>query len=314
MSLSVWQISAVQFGESTIIRGIIVKNAPFSFPCKNTKHGHFLKILRSYFTQTYQEGDFFIKINDRAQKIKTDQQGEFQLTIKDKINQPLKFYTPDNKQEIPLLQDYPVVFEDSDTNLGLITDIDDTILVSHTLKTFRRIRTILFVSPHKRKLIDFSRKIIQKVHEKKGRIFYVSKSESNLFPLISCFVKINNLPQGKICLTGFLNIKNLILKKKAKDIKREKIEFIIKNSPGKRFILLGDDTQRDLTIYREITEKFPRQIAKIYIHKTLRSLSPLKHNTLNAFRQMNIPFTYFENIEEIEKEFNFIENLIKNNA
>ena len=103
--------------------------------------------------------------------------------------------------------------------------------------------TLLFVSPNKRKPINFTKEILNKIDTKKGRVFYVSKSEGNLFVMLTKFIINNNLPAGHLTLTPYIRFNQLLRPKKGKDFKEQMIRLIMDNSPEKKFILMSDDTQ-----------------------------------------------------------------------
>jgi phosphatidate phosphatase APP1 len=269
------------------------------------------KVFNSYTYKPFAEKEIRLEINGDLFDVQTDRTGEFVLEIEKEKVPSVKVYSKETGEQLPIIQDYPVYFYDTGSRFSVITDIDDTILISNTLKTFKRIRNILFISPHKRKAVEFSKKLIKKVVETGGRVFYVSKSESNLFGLISCFIRLNELPYGKICLTKFLNFNTLINKKKAKDIKMEKIEKILSLSGDKKFILIGDDTQRDMYIYARIAARFPDKIMKIYIRRTLRSLNNKRKAVFNELMALPLPVVYFGQGDEPQDEFLFVEKMQK---
>jgi phosphatidate phosphatase APP1 len=51
--------------------------------------------------------------------------------------------------------------------------------------------------------------------------------------------------------------------------KQQTLEDIINMYPHKKFVLMGDNTQHDLTIYLETAEKFPASIHYIIIRKVI---------------------------------------------
>ena len=61
-----------------------------------------------------------------------------------------------------------------------------------------------------------------------------------------------------IYLFDYLNYSGL-LTAKGKTFKLEQISSILQKSPGKRFYLIGDDTQNDIRIYSDDRRAIPRQ-------------------------------------------------------
>jgi phosphatidate phosphatase APP1 len=251
-----------------------------------------------------------MEVNGKAYELTTDSQGNFNKTFEHDQLSTLKIKTLSG-QTLPIVQSYPIFFPEPEKNISVITDVDDTVLISNTLTATKRIGKILFVSPHKREQIHFSKTILNTVEKNGGRIFYVSKSESNLFGLLTCYILTNGFPKGPLFLSGFKNITTLLFQKKPKTVKLAKIEHLLKQSPDKKFILLGDDTQKDIYIYTTLAKKFSGQILKIYIHQTRKKPLKMRSKETEALKGCQIPVLFFNKSSEIKKELNFINEIFK---
>jgi phosphatidate phosphatase APP1 len=64
--------------------------------------------------------------------------------------------------------------------------------------------------------------------------------------------------------------------------------------PNKKFILIGDNTQRDLTIYFEIAKAFPEKIRYIIIRRVRKrkKFHSLIEESSEWMKQHNIGFHY----------------------
>ena len=109
-------------------------------------------------------------------------------------------------------------------------------------------------------------------------------------------------------LTPYLRINQLINPKKGRYYKERKISSIMDNSPGKKFILMGDDTQQDIAVYSKIAELYPENIFKIYIRKTRKNLLEKKKKQLNKLMSTTVPVLYFSDTSNVIKEIELIEN------
>ena len=228
---------------------------------------------------------------------KTNSNGYFSLQIRKKINQTPQIINCDTHQEITSHQTYPVFFPEPHGKLAIISDIDETILHSHTKSATKRIYTTLFKPPHRRGVINFTQELFLAFKAKDPRYFYVSKSETNLFKIISEFLISNNLPKGILLLTPYLNYKKLIKNKKELDFKKNTIEKIITLSPNKEFILVGDDSQKDVEIYTDVARKFPNQISSIFISQTKNTLNSEKLKNWQLLKNTAVSTHYFKKNE-----------------
>ncbi len=111
-----------------------------------------------------------------------------------------------------------------------------------------------------------------KTGEEANPIFYVSHSPWNLYRYLELFLLGNNFPKGPILLRSFSDFRK---RKHEKPQKQKEVENILKTYPNLSFILIGDSGEKDADIYMEISERYPNQIAAIY----LRSVNHKKKMT-----------------------------------
>ncbi|TMM32321.1 DUF2183 domain-containing protein [Polaribacter aestuariivivens] len=171
-----------------------------------------------------------------------------------------------------------LLIPDKNAEFGVISDIDDTILHTGVVSTFkwRLLFNTFFKSPTKRKALEGASKFYSLLHlGKSGKnanpIFYVSHSPWNLYRYLEVFLKKNNFPKGAILLRTF---GNMFQKKTPETIpqKHKEIVNILKTYPNLKFILIGDAGEYDADIYMEIVKNYPNRIAAIY----LRSVKHVK--------------------------------------
>lgn len=303
-----WQLSVVEFHEHTLISGVVLhRNCPViraSAPLWRV----FLSTLKTYFRQPYGRQNIIIESGGQKLLTQTDKAGGFWLETDQPVSKALKVYLDGKEAPLPVCQSYPVYQPDSPFPLAVISDIDDTILVSYTANFLKRLRALFFVSPHKRQPVSFTGSLLAAVHRQQGRIFYVSKSESNLFGVLTAIIQHHALPPGHLFLTSYLRLGQLLKPKKGRNYKDQRIKKVLDNTPDKNFILLGDDTQRDMAIYTEIARQYPDRIKKIYIRRTFKNLSAKKKGHLNRLQELPVPVVYFADTDNVEKEIMTIEN------
>lgn len=156
----------------------------------------------------------------------------------------------------------------------IVSDIDDTILVSHSTQTMRKLRLMLFKNALTRTpfpgIPSFYRALkIGKNKSSDYPFFYVSSSEWNLYDLLEDFFSFNEIPKG-VFLLRKLEYSIYKFWKSGQgnhEHKYEKIKFLLTFFPEQKFILVGDSGQRDPLIYRRLATEFPGRIESIYIRK-----------------------------------------------
>jgi phosphatidate phosphatase APP1 len=196
---------------------------------------------------------------------------------------------------------------------GVISDIDDTILVTHTTNPVKKIRTLLVKNAYKRKAVKEMRDFFQYFHSRDYSFFYVSNSEANLFPMIRLFLEHQKLPLGPVFLKSFKKWKNLFKRKKKKknrgNHKKEKIALLLDVFPKMKFILIGDDSQQDPEIYCHFARIFPERIEHIYIRNVKKKPSKLRvAEKQKLWDDYGIQMTFFKSPGEILKSSDLNDN------
>lgn len=298
---TIWRISAIQFSDSTMISGVVlnstsVKKVKITNYLKNA-----LKIIQSYFKKVYANQEIFVTANNQTLKTNTDAFGGFSIQFNFIIEDEVIVKLPGNETPLDFHQTYPVLFKDSPSKLNVISDVDDSIMVSYTKTNFKRFFTTLFKVAEKRDVVSYSQELFEFLKTKNARFFYVSKSENNLFSLIATFISHNKLPIGPLLLTPYLSASQLLFNKKERDFKLNRIKYIVENSNDENFILLGDDTQKDMEIYATIARNYPSQIVTVYIRKTKQTSTKLQLEYWESLKDTGVEAYYFGHNETFKK-------------
>ncbi|MEO6316364.1 MAG: phosphatase domain-containing protein [Chitinophagaceae bacterium] len=163
------------------------------------------------------------------------------------------------------------------TQYGFISDIDDTVMVSHSATVFKRLRVLFTTNPRTRKIFPDVQKHYQLLSvsnttlEAPNPFFYVSSSEWNLYDYLEDFFSFNGLPKGAFLLNHIKRWTELLKTgKTTHEGKLIRVARILIAFPHQRFILIGDNTQRDPVIYKAIAEKYPERIHAVYIRNVHR--------------------------------------------
>jgi len=299
----VWQLSLIHFNKRVLIKGVLLQEEPFIYNKNTSSFKNLLKVGKSYTIDTCIDSNITISFENKTIYTKTNTQGGF-LELLDFIpkGEP-KISLTKSGQPLKIIQTYPITFKETAGNFDVISDIDDTIVYSYTADFFKRVGTLAFTTPNKRKPIEFTQNLFEEFKKQDIRVFYISKSEGNLFNMLSTFIEHNKLPKGPLFLTPYLKFSQLFISKK-NNFKRKNIRFILENSGNKKFVLLGDDSQKDMTVYTAIIKDFPDRIIKVYIRQTKHKILPRQKNMMSKLKKTNIPVTYFKatNNLDIAKE------------
>jgi phosphatidate phosphatase APP1 len=187
------------------------------------------------------------------------------------------------------------IFVPHSTQFGFISDIDDTVLVSHSANTGKKLRVMFTKNPRSRKTFADVVKfygLLSLAHTSSDLLnpfFYVSSSEWNLYDDLNEFFKYNGLPKGAFLLNSIKKWYQLLKTGKTKHQgKLMRVARILEAFPKQRFVLLGDNSQSDPEIYVAIANKYPDKIFAIYIRNIDLKKEFSTSNLLNSIQNKAI--------------------------
>ncbi len=247
--------------------------------------------------------------------------GDLEVTTKTLDDGYFRFSIPYTKKLDPGWHPYQVVCKLYDFGIvecsellkpfegrvGVISDIDDTFLVSHSDSFFKKLYVLLLRNINRRKVFDdvvphyqaLSR-AGQESEEASNSFFYVSSSEWNLYEFIDSFVRMHQLPKGifklKKIKTGISDF--LFTGRGSHDHKFEEIKDIISFYPKLKYILLGDDSQKDPYLYERIAKVFPESIKAVYIRQTGGRKKHGIEQVMKNLKSLEVATCYFKESEE----------------
>lgn len=237
--------------------------------------------------------------------VKTDESGFFmirhEVTHEDT---PLHHASVDN-QVIHLIDGlYELGMHHITTPDIVVSDIDDTILRSHISHRLHKLRTLMFTPVERRHAIEPVKALIHRIVAQGGAAFYLSNSEQNLYPLIYRFLIHNAFPAGPLFLRQMRRLRDFIRYRKLPTPEVHKLKMLnilIPMFPEKNFVLVGDNTQYDLSIYLAASKSYPDNVKAIYIRRAIRLPDETKKiEQLTAeLAQRNIEFHYGEDFTSV---------------
>jgi phosphatidate phosphatase APP1 len=276
-------IPYVGYGKSNTI--IIMGSVLYQTIERKSKHEDSIwvnakQMLQLFLTKPTVNEEVTLLFNQQSKNIITDKNGYFKTTLH--LNSEIKagwhsvYYFLNKGRPNEIMVENKCIILDNSTPFGVISDIDDTIVVSHAYRFRKKIWTALSKNTVTRKPNKILAKFYNKLHQNKTPFFYVSSSERNLYEFWSHFMKTNNFPLGPLLLKELkYGITDLIFSGKGKHHhKYDKISQLLKFYPFLNFVLVGDNGQKDEQIYHRIVLDFPGRINSVFI-------VPSKHKRMN---------------------------------
>jgi phosphatidate phosphatase APP1 len=152
---------------------------------------------------------------------------------------------------------------------GVISDLDDTVIVTNVTNRLKMFLTVALLNEHTRlpfKGVAAFYRALQNgaTGAENNPIFYVSSSPWNLYSPLAEFLRIHKIPLGALFLKDFGN-QTVFAPGDHESHKLNNIETILDTYPHLPFVLIGDSGERDPEIYRETVKKYRERIRAVYI-------------------------------------------------
>jgi len=165
----------------------------------------------------------------------------------------------------------PVVIIDPESGFGVISDIDDTVMVTALPRAMLAAWNTFVLNEHARRPVPGMAVLYERlVNAHPGApVIYLSTGAWNVAPTLTRFLSRHLYPRGPILLTDWGPTKDGWFRS-GQAHKRSTLQRLARELPGVRWLLVGDDGQHDPDLYSEFARSHPQNVAAVAI----RHLSP----------------------------------------
>ena len=290
--------------QELIVMGHVFKRTyEYDFQKKNFKNA--TSIINQFRIKTLQNFDVYLKLGDQEIHSKTLADGYFKFCIplEKEFNFGWKEYEVSIKHKAEIITAKGSFIRPHPGNLGIISDIDDTFLISHTKNIFKKMYILLFKNVNDRKVFKDVVPHYQALSsagrnnkDEQNAFFYISSSEWNLYRFIVKFTKIHQLPRAVILLKDIKRgITDFFMSGRGNhNHKFDKIKHVLEFYPNLKYVLLGDDSQHDPFLYEHICKIFPVTVKAVYIRQTGKFQKESTKAILKNLENLEVSVCYFK--------------------
>jgi phosphatidate phosphatase APP1 len=163
--------------------------------------------------------------------------------------------------------------------IGIVSDIDDTVLQTHVTRRWKMIWTTLVENAQTRLPFEGTSELYRALVSgptggASNPVFYVSKSPWNLYDLLVDFMDAHGLPRGPLLLRDMgLHVEAPL------DHKTTAIAQLLGTFSTLPFILIGDSGEHDPDIYLQLAASNAGRVRAIYIRDV--GAGPLRRRELD---------------------------------
>jgi phosphatidate phosphatase APP1 len=242
---------------------------------RRTLVGSAIASYQRYATREMPGARVAVRWGDKQWEGTTDEEGFLELWVK-----PPEGVVPGwNPVELELLEpepegvaivSAPVLVTGPGVELGVISDIDDTVIATEVTNLLKR-TWALFLTEHRTRLpfegVDAFYMALRDGNGGRADnpIFYVSSSPWNLYEHLDEFLALHRIPAGPLLLRDWGLSRKGFAPGGGHSHKLDKIRGLLETFERLPFILIGDSGQEDAEHYRTIVREFPGRIRCVYI-------------------------------------------------
>jgi phosphatidate phosphatase APP1 len=156
--------------------------------------------------------------------------------------------------------------------VGIISDVDDTVVVSEVGDRSRLLTHTFLENPLQRRAVpgvasSYRGFLARNLRPEAAPVIYLTASPRQFLPAIRQFLEAQGFPRGPIIAKKVTDGSGGDPLLDQERYKTERIEAILADLPEVKFILSGDDGERDPEVYRRIRERHPGRIEAVYIRR-----------------------------------------------
>jgi phosphatidate phosphatase APP1 len=182
-----------------------------------------------------------------------------------------------------------------DTELGIVSDIDDTIMVTALPRPFLALWNTFVLSERARMATPGMAVLLDRllVKHPEAPVIYLSTGPWNAAPTLARFITRNMYPPGALLLTDW-GLTNDRWFRSGQEHKRRNLELLAEEFPNMRWLLFGDNGQHDEAIYSHFAQQHADRVAAIGIRQLSAGESVLAggHSESGDHTGSSVPWFY----------------------
>jgi phosphatidate phosphatase APP1 len=267
-----------------------------------------LALLRLFLVKPYSNVNVKLEWKGQTFLAKTDTDGFFKFEWDD-VAPFEKGWFPVNvaafQQDKIIANSIGRIFIPHPTQYVIISDIDDTFLISHSANMRKRLLVLFTQNARTRRPFEGVVRHYQLLAKSNtsddcpNPFFFVSSSEWNLYEYILEFTAVNRIPKGVFLLSQLKRFAELFKTgQNNHGTKFTRIVRIMQAFPNQRVILLGDSSQQDPYIYESIVKHYPKQVHAVYIRDVFERNYEKVREVLNTIEATGVPCLLFKQSDD----------------
>ncbi|WP_433862308.1 App1 family protein [Streptomyces sp. L7] len=197
----------------------------------------------------------------------------------------VKLTTP----ESPRVFEAPVYIVDPKATFGIISDVDDTVMVTALPRPLLAAWNTFVLDEHARVPTPGMAVLLERLSAAHpgAPVIYLSTGAWNVAPTLTRFLSRNLLPAGPLLLTDWGPTHDRFFRS-GREHKRVSLARLADEFPGLKWLLIGDDGQHDEGLYSDFAREHPGNVAGVAIRQLSNSEAVLAGGRSKAEKHSEI--------------------------
>lgn len=224
---------------------------------------------RSFMTVTVRTHTVVVTAGSHRHEVTTDSSGLIDHELSSDLQPGWQDITFESDESEPVT--VPVHIIDPSVKIGLVSDIDDTVMVTALPRAALAAWNTFVLTEHARRSVPGMAVLYEKWSNSNpgAPVVYLSTGAWNVAPTLTRFLSRHMFPPGPILLTDWGPTRERWFRS-GQAHKRAQLRRLAREFPDIKWVLVGDDGQHDPDIYSEFAQSDPEHVAGVAI----RHLSP----------------------------------------
>jgi phosphatidate phosphatase APP1 len=257
---------------------------------KHRKREESIRGWRSFVSVPVSDVEVTIEIEGDTHSVRPDRGGVIDAVIPVQLApgwHTVKMYTAQSTRVF----EAPVFIVDPKAKFGIISDVDDTVMVTALPRPFLAAWNTFVLDEHARVPTPGMAVLLERLAATHPGtpVIYLSTGAWNVAPTLTRFLSRNLFPAGPLLLTDWGPTHDRLFRS-GREHKRTNLLRLADEFPGLKWLLVGDDGQHDEVLYGEFAIAHPENVAAVAIRQLSTGEAVLaggrskadKHTTLSG--------------------------------
>uniref|UniRef100_UPI0028EC1491 App1 family protein n=1 Tax=uncultured Cellulomonas sp. TaxID=189682 RepID=UPI0028EC1491 len=231
-----------------------------------TRSATALRGWRSFATAQVSGAELEVQVGDRTHRVQTDRGGYVDTILESDLApgwHEVRLTTSDGATATA-----PVHVIGPDVRLGIVSDIDDTVMVTRLPRPFVAAWNVFMRHESAREAVPGMARLYAELRagDQDVPVVYLSTGAWNAAPTLARFLRRHRYPAGPLLLTDW-GPTNAGWFRSGPAHKVAQLRRLFAELPDVQWVLVGDDGQRDPQIYAGAAQHFPERVRAILIRQ-----------------------------------------------